>query len=157
MPIIHETPKEALQAYITHLETAYYKWYEASVRRNYVLWLCCQILALVAGFGTSVLAALLKQQLLSGGSGAWVVIILPFLGSIASTVVVQSRVYERWRLREEGRVAFQGLVTEGRRRFAGAASPAEYSDIHKCLGEEVARIEKEQSGAFFALSPSFIK
>src|ERR1035438_5750595 len=98
MPTIHETPKEALQAYIVYLESGYYKWYEASVRRTYILWLCCNILALVAGFGTSVLAALLKKQLLSGDSIASIVIILPFLGSVASTIAVTTRINDRWQI-----------------------------------------------------------
>ena len=154
MPSIHDNPKDAAQAYIVHLETAYYKWYENDVKSNYRFWLCCHVLALVAGFGTSVLAALLKQKLLSGESVAWVVVIVPFVGSVASTVMVQSRVYDRWRLREAGRIGFQTLVTEGRRRFAAATTPAEFSELHKDLSDETAKIEKEQSKSFFAITPS---
>lgn len=157
MPNIHENPKDAAQAYIAHIETAYYKWYEGSVTRNYVLWLCCQLLALITGFGTSVIAALFKDKLVSGDGIVWLIIVLPFLSAMASTVLVQSRVYDRWRLREAGRICFQALVTDGRRRFAAATSLAEYTALHKDLADETARIEKEQSRSFFALSPSLAK
>jgi hypothetical protein len=157
MPTIHDNPKDAAQAYIAHIEAAYYKWYERSVWRNYLLWLCCQLAGLIAGFGTSVIAALLHQKLLDGDGGAWIVVVLPFVGAVASTILVQSRVYELWRLREAGRIGFQSLVTEGRRQFAAATSPQEYSSLHKELSDEVARIEKEQSKSFFAIGPSLHK
>lgn len=157
MPTIHDNPKQAAEAYIIHLQEKYYEWYVDSVRRTNFFWLCCQVFALVAGFGTSVLAALLKQKLISGDNIGWIIVILPFVGSVASTILVQARVYDRWRLRERGRIGFQTLVTDGRRRFAAATSPAEYTQLHKDLSDEADKIENEQSKSFFALSPSLAK
>ena len=82
-------------------------------------------------------------------------IIVPTVGSLASTVLIQSRLNVRWKLREEGRIAFQSLVSEGRRRFAAARSDAEWTDIHKELARRTEEIEKSQSVGFFAKSPNF--
>jgi hypothetical protein len=157
MPTIHDNPKDAAEAYIAHLQRDYYKWYKDSVNHTYRFWICCQVFALVAGFGTSVLAALLSQKLISGPFIAGIVVVLPFAGSVASTVLIQARVYDRWRLRENGRIGFQSLVTDGRRRFAAATSSAEYTTLHKELSDAAEKLENDQSKSFFALSPRLAK
>ena len=105
------TSREALEVFILHLEAVYYPWYEHSVSRNYYLWLISQLIALLAGFGTGLLAALLTEEQFRGfQAGRITLIVLPVLGSLASTVLIQSRVNARWALREEGRIAFQTLL-----------------------------------------------
>lgn len=153
MPTIHDTPEEAAKAYIIHLETAYYKWYEKDVRRNYYFWLLFQIVAIVAGFSTSILVAFYKKEIHSDGTIAALAVILPALGSLASTILVQSRVNERWQLRETGRIAFQNLVTEGRLRFAAATTSQEFTEIHQDLSKQASKIEERQSESFFAIIP----
>jgi hypothetical protein len=154
---IHDNPKEAVESYIRHLETAYYKWYARSVKRNFALWVTLQTVALVAGIATAVLAALLKEKIVSGDGVAWVFVILPLISSVASSVVAQSRVYDRWRLREYGRAEFQNLATKGRQRFASINSSSGYAELHDQLRKDTHEIEKAQGKGFFALGPSFTK
>lgn len=153
---LERNPQDALEAYVTHLERVYYPWYERSVSRNYYLWLFAQLIALFSGFGTALLAAILNEGQFRGfQTGRIVLVVLPIVGSLASTVLIQSRVNARWRLREEGRIAFQSLVTEGRRRFAAAKSNEEWTTIHEDLERRTEELEKSQSLGFFANSPNF--
>jgi hypothetical protein len=153
---LQRTPQDALEAYILHLEKAYYPWYRRSVSKNYYLWLIAQMVALLSGFGTALVAVILKEEQFRGfQTGRIILIILPIVGSLASTVLIQSRVNARWKLREEGRIAFQSLVTEGRRRFAAATTDAEWTAIHHELEQKTEEVEKSQSLGFFANSPNF--
>jgi hypothetical protein len=151
-----DTPKEALESYLNHLRYAYYTWYARSVRRNYILWLTAQIMALCASFGTALAAALMSDDSFKGlAAGRITLVVLPVLGWLAATVTAQSRVYQRWKLREEGRRQFQFLWDDGMRRFAAATSPQEYSAIHADLVKQANHIEDGQSVGFFDLAPSF--
>ena len=152
------TSREALEVFIFHLGEVYYPWYERSVSRNYYLWLSTQLIALLAGFGTAILAALLTEEQFRGlHAGRIVLIVLPILSSVASTVLIQSRVNARWALREEGRRAFQTLLNDARKAFAAASSEAECKAIHEELNRKTEEIERSQSISFFANAPDFTK
>jgi hypothetical protein len=65
-------------------------------------------LALLSGFATAIVAAVLRDdQFKSWGSGHIVLVVMPLLGSLASTFLVQSRVAEIEALREKGRETIQ--------------------------------------------------
>lgn len=154
---VKDNPNDALAAYIDELTNDHCVWYVKSCRKNYRLWLCCQVLALTAGFGTSLLAALMQSSLLNGKSNvlAWTLVILPFVGSVAVTVAAQSRVFLRWKLRERGRREFESLLTGARASYAAATDAETYSTIHEQLRNRVEAIEKEQSDTYFNNAPSF--
>lgn len=153
-----DNPKDSLGASIIYLENAYLKWYERSVSRNQYFYHIIQVIALVSGFGTALVAALLKDEQFRGFSaGRIVLVVLPLIGSLCATVLAQSRVYERWRLRENGRLAIQALSNEGRQRYAEAKTPEEYTQIHKELNAKVDEIEKSQSAGYFSHVPSFVQ
>jgi hypothetical protein len=80
---------------------------------------------------------------------------LPFVGSIASTVVFRSKVMVRLRLREKGRVDVQTIVSEGRGMFAAAKSDQDYIELHKHLRDKIEQVEREQGEGFFKNAPSF--
>lgn len=145
-----DNPKAALEAYINDLEEIYDPWYESEADRYFYFWNVAQFVAIVSGFGTSVLAALLKTDQV--GSFSWgriLLIVLPFLGSLASTSLIQMRVLELLGLRERGRQRIQYLIETGMVRFAAATTPVEYTEIHNWLIAEVATLEREQSRGFF--------
>jgi hypothetical protein len=158
-----DNPRDALRDYIRHLEKHYYQWYRRSVRVNYYIMLSAQLIALIAGFTTSLVAAVFNDAFGAPNSDKpdkavkIILIVLPFIGSLASTVLIQSHVSERWRLREEGRIAYQSLITDGRRRFATATKPDEFAEIYKDLEKKALQIEKRQSVRFFEHPPAFIQ
>jgi hypothetical protein len=154
MDKIPDNPKAACENYIKELETLYYPWYAAVASRHYYFWCILQAVATLAGFAAAILAALVKkEQFEDFGWGRISLIVLPFVGSLASTFLVQLRIRSLLGLRERGRQAFQHLIEQGMARFAAASSPADYTQIHTWLVEQAAAIEREQSRGFFQIAP----
>ena len=130
----------------------YYVWYEKSVRRHYWLWLPITVVALLSGFATSIIAALATQE--SFGQFAVIrvlLVVLPALGAAVSTVAIQSRLYERYHLRENGRRDMQALWNEGRGKFAAAKTPEDYKSVYDELVARLNEIERHQAADFFSL------
>ena len=154
IPEIEDNPKEALRSFIRELETFYYPWYDRATTRNYYAMFAAQSLSLLSGFATAILAVLLGvEQFKSWGIGHILLVLLPLLGSLASTFLVQSRIAELEALRERGRETVQRLANQGRVDFAGASSPEQYTQIHNALVDEVSSLEQEQSRAFQRIIP----
>lgn len=149
IPEIKKDPQSALEEYLKELQADYYCWYERSERRNHRFWWAFQLLALISGFGTSLIVAALPQDLFKGG---WriLLIVLPAVGSLASTVITQFSIYDLWRLREQGRAAMQDLITEGKIQLAAAKTDEHYTDAHRYLQKRVNEIETDQEVRFFA-------
>ena len=149
---LEDNPKEALEAYLRYMWTGYYKWYEAAVATNQRVWLATQAVAIVAGFGTAVLAALSAQQSVREMLFLRLtLIVLPLVGTLAGSIAANTKVAAKWALREQGRQAMQRLVDSGRQRFAAATTPAEYSEIHASLIKAVEAVEAAQAEGCFPL------
>jgi hypothetical protein len=154
IPEIADNPKAALESFIRELETFYYPRYDRAATRNYYTWFVAQALSLVSGFATAVLAALLREdQFRSWSIGHIILVLLPLLGSLASTFLVQSRIADLEALREKGRETVERLANEARVNFAAASSPEEYTEIHRTLVSEVGILEQEQSRGFQRFVP----
>lgn len=146
------TSCDELQKFIDELHKDYEIWYAKSVRRvsrNYYL---LQGISVLAGFLTSILSASIPD--INFGTWRIVLIILPLVGSLSATILLQFRIYVLWNLREEGRIAFQNLVSEGRKRYAASKTDKECFEIHESLQLRVTAIENEQKDKFFSLSRS---
>ena len=111
---LEDNPKDALEAYLRYMWSGYGKWYEAAVRRNQQLWLATQVVAVVAGFGTAMLAALSGEPWLGAFHWRVALTVLPLFGTLAGSIAANSKVAARWALREQGRLAVQQLVDSGR-------------------------------------------
>ena len=156
-PEIEDNPKAALASFITELETFYYSWYDTETDRAYYLWIVFQWIALLSGFGTALLAALLKEdQLVHWGVGRIALIVMPILGSLASTYIVQSRIADVEALREAGRETVQRLANQARVDFAAATTPEKFTEIHQGLVVAISALEKEQSRGFHRIAPKVI-
>ena len=154
-PALADTPKKALETFIQELSSNYYDWYDGSVKRHYHIWLPIQVVSLLSGFATAILAALSDKQTFE--TYGWLhltLILLPAVGAGASTIAVQARLQNRYQLREKGRVEIQSLLNEGRAKFAAATNDKEYTDLYLDLGRRVDAIEQQQSEGFFALGGS---
>jgi len=147
------TSCEELKHFVDELHSGYEMWYAKSVRRVMLGYSFLQALSLLSGFLTSILTALTTKETF-GTSWRVVLIILPSIGSLAATVLLQFRVYDLWHLREDARIAFQDLVNEGRKRLAAARNEKECFDIYESLHKKATIIENEQKTRFFALTKS---
>src|SRR5688572_27441093 len=125
------TAHAALKDYADELHASYEVWYAKAVRRMLVGYYGLQIMALLSGFAAALIAALADGEMLPRIK-PWLVA-LPLIGSLAAAVLSFFRVYDRWQLREDGRVAFQDLAAEARRLVATAPTAAECSRLHADL------------------------
>jgi hypothetical protein len=141
---------DGLRGFIEELDKDYVRWYAKSVRRCYLLWGSLQLLAILAGFITAILAALSGEEWSSSAQRA-ALVVLPLMGSVAATALLQFRVYDLWRLREEGRLAFQRIVAEGRRRVAAASGEENCEQIYADLQARAMEVEEAQALKFFGL------
>src|SRR5208283_1881419 len=114
-----------------------------SVRRVYLGYAILQMTALLSGFVTSVISAVVNEHAF-GTWGKWVLIVTPALGSLAAACLLQFRVYELWRLREQGRIAFQNIALTGQRRLAFAKTEEECAKLYEELQQKTTEIEKAQ-------------
>ena len=157
IPTIEDNPQAALESFIRELETYYYDWYDKATTRDYMLWSVAQAVSLLAGFATALVAAVLRQEQFGSWSvGRTAFIVLPLLGSLASTFLVQSRIVELESLREKGRETIQRLANKARANFAAASSPKEYTELHRALVAELSALEQEQSRGFQRIVPKVL-
>jgi hypothetical protein len=154
IPAIADSPKRALESFIVELESYYYPWYDSAATRNYYTWFVAQALSLLSGFATAVLAALLREeQFRTWSVGHIALVVLPVVGSLASTFLVQSRIADMEALREKGRETVQRLANEARVNYAAASTPEQCTELHRSLVLEVSALEKEQSRGFQRIIP----
>src|SRR3954453_18435063 len=105
MSALPDTPKAAAEVFIAHSLEAYRHWYERAARRNYIFWSAAQTISIAAGFLAAVVGALARDDTFASWNGTRIaLIVLPILGSLASTLLVQTRVRQLLVLREEGRI-----------------------------------------------------
>jgi hypothetical protein len=138
-----KAPREALEKYVTELHEHYERWYGTSKLRVGLTWQVLQVLSYLAGFAAALLSALADDS--------WkpLKIALPLVGSFAASLIIQFRLYELTQAREQGRIAFQTLSEQGRRRLAAAKTDDEFSVIHRELESKANEIESTQSNVFF--------
>ncbi|TYT24957.1 hypothetical protein FZO89_00930 [Luteimonas viscosa] len=149
-------PRGELAFFIDQLHVDYEAWYAKATRSTYRWYLAMQVIAILASFSAAAIAAMTEI----GEFTRWVkaaVVVLPLISGLAASAIVQFKLYDMWRLREDGRIQFQGLVTEGRQRLAAAATDADVSEIHKDLQQRAQTIEMQQGANFFGLfSASYV-
>jgi hypothetical protein len=128
-------------------------WYAKSVRRLGFFYMTLQFITMLAGFAVACLAALTTQEDYRGLTKA-AMVVLPAIGSLAAGVVVQLRLQDLWRLREDGLIAFQdlSLLLEGVARFA--KTDEERQQAFETVRNRIRDIETGQSKRFFGLAPS---
>ena len=126
MDAIPDTPKEALLSFLAEVDRDYVKWYDSTVIWLRRCWRLSSYIQIGSGFGTSLLAAVATEEWFATyGPLRVILILLPTLAAACTVAVTQSRLYERYQLRENGRRATQTLYYSGCQRFAQATSPEE--------------------------------
>ena len=146
-----DQPKESLAAFLIELDEEYLDWYEKSVKWLRRIWQPLYWSGLLIGACTAVVAALATEEsLTSFGVIRSLLVVLPILGTFLSTIALQSQLSQRFQLREDGRRKVQHLLNSGRKRFAAALKPEDYSAIHDDLIEQLDLVEGEQGSGFFA-------
>lgn len=142
--------RESLLVFIKKIHTDYGIWYAKVCRLNYRIWYSLQLLSLLSGFLTSIFVAFQTQA-------SWtptikiVCIIIPLIGSLAATVVLQFKIFETWKLREEGRISFQNLVNYGNSQILKCKTLEDYQKLFEEITLMTNEIENDQANKFFSL------
>ncbi|MCS4435212.1 DUF4231 domain-containing protein [Aquiflexum gelatinilyticum] len=141
---------ESVKIFIDTIHKDYEIWYAKVCRLNYRIWYSLQLITLLSGFLTSIFVAFQTQA-------TWtptikiICIIIPLIGSLAATIVLQFKVFETWKLREEGRISFQNLVNFSRSQLLKCKSQEDFQKLHEEISLKTNEIENEQSNKFFSL------
>lgn len=152
---IPDNPKDALASYILELRQHYYPWYASHSRRHSQFLAIGQGVAIVAGMLASVLAAsVTKEMMIQFGFIKTALVVLPLIGTLASSFLAQARVRELLALRERGRERIQALVSQAEADYAAAADDdAKLTAIHSALVAEVSQLEQHQAVEFLVVAP----
>lgn len=151
---VKDNEKEALKAYLEELRSEYYEWYDREKNRNRKWWRSLNFLIIGSSVITTILAALQTSEISFIKSNLIniqiILILVPLAGTAASTVLMQTKTLELYKLREKGREEMQFLIDEGRRQFAACKNDADFTKVHNFLISEVRKIEQSQASDFFA-------
>jgi hypothetical protein len=142
-----------LQALAIRMHREYEVWYAKSVRRLGLFYMALQFMTMLAGFAAACLAALTSPSDYHGWIKA-AMVSLPAIGSLAAGVIVQLRLQDLWRLREDGRIAFQDLSLRVEGLAQSAKTDAERHEAFDMVRCRIREIETGQSKRFFGLAPS---
>jgi hypothetical protein len=148
-------PKEAFELYLEKLQKEYYPWYDKASDRLKLWWGVGRGIAIMASVAASTLAATLDTNLIMDNSSLRVpLVLLPIIGTIASSILLETRVRDLLSLRSDGLEAMQNLIEEAKARFAAAQSNTQQlSEIHLGLIANVSKVEREQAMGFRAIIP----
>jgi hypothetical protein len=144
------TPREALEAFSHRVHAEFESWYDCHSTNCYRWYLVLQLLVFISSLAVAVIAAL------SNGAdyekwAKYLIVTLPLVTALANTVLIQLRLYDLWKLREEGRIQVQAIALEAVRRAASAKTDEDCSRIHEELEQRLNQIESSQGASFFGL------
>jgi hypothetical protein len=143
-------PTEALASFAKRIHEDFEVWYERHERLFRFWYIGLQLFAFVVSILTAILAALADAEAFKNWA-KYILVLLPVLGSIAISLITQLRLYDLWKLREEGRIQFQNLAIEAERRAAAAKTDEEATKIHEDIQKQLNEIESAQNVGFFGL------
>ncbi len=146
--------KSKLTCLLNEIDKEYRQWYRKNTRRSFWLWFILQIIAITPGFVVSIVVALSdKDQLII--NKPWIVI-LTALGSLVGFILVQFKVYDIWKIRADGELAFDNLyrIAKGKIAISQTLTPEECLKIYEELCSLINEIESDAVKRYFSLSTS---
>jgi hypothetical protein len=141
-----------LNELVYKLDKEYRQWYKRKSIQSFWLWFILQIFAITPGFVVSILVALSDNYLLPKYK-PWIVI-LSGLGSFVGFILVQFKVYDIWKIRADGEVAFENLYHLALRKVAMAKSENDCNKVYKDITRLINEIESDAVNRYFSLSNS---
>jgi hypothetical protein len=141
------TSCDALRGYLSDLDNECVS-YRRGVTRAYVYWISTQAVSLLAGFAGAIISLVMTK---AETFPRIMVAVLSLLASLAGTVLVQLRLYELWRLREDMEPELMAIVQDGHRKEAACQSNGECDSTYKELIERHKKWKKEDRVRWFAI------
>lgn len=147
-----EEIKSKLNDLLVELDMEYRQWYKRKSNQSFWLWIILQIIAITPGFVVSILVALSDDSLMLKNK-PWIVI-LSGLGSFVGFILVQFKLYDIWKIRADGEVAFENLYHLALRKVAMAKSESDCNRVYKEIATLINEIESDAVNRYFSLSNS---
>jgi len=147
-----EDIKSKLNDLILELDKEYRQWYKCHSTQSMWLWIILQIIALLPGFIVSFLVAILTEPELKDYK-PWIVF-LSGLGSFVGYIIVQFKVYDIWKIRADGEVAFENLYRITHGKVAMAKTEEECKIVYEEISRLINEIESDAVNRYFSLSNS---
>ncbi|MFN3378787.1 MAG: hypothetical protein ACK41O_04980 [Runella zeae] len=145
-----QNTQEALLRLIDKVHRQYETWYAKVSKRNHRVWYSLQLVSLLCGFLTSIFVAFQTKATWTPNIKL-ICAIIPLIGSLASTLVLQFKIFETWRLREEGRISFHNLVNYSNSELLKCKTPEDFQQLFETITQKTNELENEQSSKFFSL------
>src|SRR5262249_32926449 len=121
--------KNQVDELLKQLETEYLSWYEKSHRRWLVGYVVLQIVTLLLGFASAVIAAFVDAEAFKSWAKATLTA-LPLVTTLCTAVLTQAKFSEMFRIREEGRLAILELILEGQNGLLKAKTDDEQARLY---------------------------
>jgi hypothetical protein len=140
---------------ITELHCDYETWYAKSVKRIGLVWYILQIITTISMFLFAIIssiAVIYDFKTVWGVNLTMLMVLLPALSSALSGIILKFRLYDLWTIREQGRIAFQNLVNEGKLLLSSAETIVELKSINTYLVNGMNQIENDQQSSFFSIN-----
>lgn len=124
-----EDIKSKLDALVKELDKEYRQWYRRKSKESLRIWLCLQFIAILPGFIVSILVAISNDDSLKEYKP--LIVILSGLGSFVGFIIVQFKVYDIWKIRADGEVAFDNLYRIALGKVAMAKTENDCKKVYK--------------------------
>jgi hypothetical protein len=148
---LEKGPKEGLVSYINLMYEKYQKGYTRYSALHENLWQWTTLVIMILGFIPSLVLAI--QGVYKDGGPAYELLktIPPLIASLLAAVLVIFKVYEKFKLREHGRLYFTDLVTEAIIRLSQCKVDDDYLKLHDYLRKRVTDEQYRQMMIYFGL------
>jgi len=146
-----EEPKELLTSYIDLIYTRYQKGYVKYSRAHERLWQWSTLAIIVLGFVPSFVLGIQGVYKSEGPGYELLKTGPPIIASLLAAVLTTFKVYEKFRIREQGRLYFTDLVTEARIKLAQCKTNEDYLALHEYLRRRVTSEQYRQMMSYLGL------
>ena len=148
-----ETPCETLlRSYIDNIEENIIPWYERHAHVQYDKWFFWFRVSIIAGFASSVMAALVKMTPALSEWGGYALIILPLIGSFANIYLNQFHYRQLEDIRERGRIEAENIYDWAQGQLAAAKGEPACHAIYEELTEKIRKLELWQHKEFTVIT-----
>jgi hypothetical protein len=144
--------KSKLNELLNELDTEYRQWYRNKSKQSFWIWMLLQFAAILPGFIVSIVVAISSNEQLVQNK-PWIVILTAF-GSFVSFILVQFKIYDIWKIRADGEVAFDNLYRLAIGKVAIAQNQEDCFKVYEEIRGFINEIESDAVKRYFALSTS---
>lgn len=144
------TQREALQRYISYLDTNYRANYDAEVERFERCWKYGTVWVIVLGALPAALVAVGVQAPCMKPAIDIASVLAPLIASTIAAVLGAFGIHKKYVMREQGRLFFRDLMTQAQIQYPKCKSEEDCEALHEFLRKSAHDEQQRQAAAYFA-------